>query len=143
MCWIQNTAPKDPGPILGRIDWFVNVYKVGVRGFSKRTMPCHRCNGNGKIIDPTEVPDVIEGHKLSRRIKCPDCAGSGDADLEKIEELYNEYVAKQSKEIEDYQRRKDLYDDAVQKVRSLGLTKEQLRLIGVTGDWMTRHNGHD
>jgi len=39
--------------------------------------PCIECNGSGRIIDPEAVGDVVEGHKFSRRIDCPDCKGSG------------------------------------------------------------------
>ena len=38
---------------------------------------CLACRGNGRVVAPGERPDVIEGHKLSRRVDCPTCNGTG------------------------------------------------------------------
>lgn len=39
--------------------------------------PCQDCDGSGRILHPDAFNDPVEGHKMSERIYCPMCQGSG------------------------------------------------------------------
>lgn len=44
--------------------------------YAKHEWPCPTCLESGIIVDPDATPDVVEGYKMSRRIKCPTCFGT-------------------------------------------------------------------
>ena len=68
--------------------------------------PCSECSGNGRIVDPSEIPDVIEGHKLSRRISCPLCEGTGEHPLKEAfyQEHYDNMRQKYETELAEWNR---------------------------------------
>jgi excinuclease UvrABC ATPase subunit len=42
---------------------------------------CPKCKGDGKIWDPDDPPDIIEGNKLRNIIQCPECKGKKTGDF--------------------------------------------------------------
>lgn len=72
--------PKKP---YKNLEEFLTSYR-NVDGFLK----CPFCNGGGRVIHPDATPDVIEGHKLSKTIKCPLCMGSKIAESSSYYERY-------------------------------------------------------
>lgn len=63
--------------------------------------PCPECNGDGKVYDPDDPPDPIEGRKLCRIIRCEKCAGTGRDKKECIKKAKEE-VVKYKKSIKDW-----------------------------------------
>lgn len=64
--------------------------------------PCMECNGECRIIDPTEMPDPVEGHKMSTRIKCPKCSGTGKTTRKVLYAEYAKSVQKWKEELKQY-----------------------------------------
>lgn len=59
--------------------------------FDTNFFPClhPECCGNGRIYDPNDQPDPVEGNKMRDRIKCPTCKGSGQTTKKEFLEFYN------------------------------------------------------
>lgn len=88
--------------------------------------PCFYCYGSGRIVDPQEISDVIEGHKLSRRIDCPKCIGTAESTHEVYIKVYLE-------KFDEYQ--KDLiYWNSLRNIwLNLDLTKDDWKAIKLFG----------
>lgn len=69
---------------------------------NKNWFPCLSCRGDGIIIDPEEEPDPIEGHKMSRRIKCPRCGGTGKGTKKEIMDEYKKWNNAYKEELKEY-----------------------------------------
>jgi hypothetical protein len=41
------------------------------------TFPCPKCDCKGRIHDPNDQPDPVEGYKMVNKITCPLCSGKG------------------------------------------------------------------
>ncbi|QIG71293.1 putative heat shock domain-containing protein [Rhizobium phage RHph_TM39] len=54
---------------------------------------CQNCHGAGRVVAPGERPDVYEGHKMSRRINCPKCEGTGRATSKMLTSYYAKTVS--------------------------------------------------
>lgn len=90
----------------------------------KKWFPCLKCRGDGIIIDPSEEPDIIEGHKLSRRIKCPKCKGSGIGTRKEIMEEYRKWNNKYKEEMKEYRNDEKLVKNIFNR-----LSKEEVRAL--------------
>jgi hypothetical protein len=66
--------------------------------------PCLECGGRGKIYDPDEPIDPVEGHKFSSRIPCPDCRGSGNMGKPAFTKWYNGETAKWRAELAEFKK---------------------------------------
>jgi len=86
--------------------------------------PCLVCCGNKIIIDPDEVPDIIEGHKLSRRIKCPSCNGSGASTVKVLRQQHK-------KEMDAYRIKFKQWQEKTGRLKKIlkKLTKEELDML--------------
>lgn len=98
-------------------------------GSGELLYPCLTCLGSCRIVDPTEDRDPIEGHKLSRRIPCPNCV-RGESTQEQYKRLYDQ-------EILLWERRRSLFDaafkvyqSAIKKVNKY-LSKEERKALGI------------
>lgn len=45
--------------------------------FKRNEYPCLVCNSFGRVVDPDEQPDPMEGYRNADRIICPECGGGG------------------------------------------------------------------
>ena len=66
--------------------------------------PCRGCNGRGRIVDPMEQPDVIEGDKFSRRIDCPECKGTGRSSEADFKAWYDKEIARQQAKVDEHRK---------------------------------------
>src|SRR3990172_8675458 len=57
------------------------------------TWDCIPCAGSGKIYDPDDPPDCIEGNKLRRVLQCQKCKGSGIGTEKEWQNLYKKEMA--------------------------------------------------
>lgn len=83
----QPRRPKELKNLVAFKQFIIFPYSVDISGF-----PCFLCSGVGIIIDPQEIPDVIEGHKLSKRIKCTKCEGNKTSDSKEFRLEYKRRV---------------------------------------------------
>lgn len=91
--------------------------------------PCFHCWGSARIIDPSERPDVNEGHKLSRRITCPHCVG-GQTTREVYRKVYNEEIARWKKAAALFDRNYKAYR-AAYAIAKQHLTRLQRVILGI------------
>ena len=66
--------------------------------------PCEDCHGQGKIYDPDEPIDPVEGRKFAKRIPCPKCDGTGNEGREKFARKFNEKMKEFKAEVAEYER---------------------------------------
>jgi hypothetical protein len=72
-------------------------------GVPEGTWTCWECRGNKRIVDPNEQPDVVEGHKFSRRIDCPNCQGTGQVPEWRFRKWYLAEMKEWKKKFADWQ----------------------------------------
>lgn len=109
--------PERPGKKGGFVQWYQDFLKrTGLDLYRNMSpYPCWACYASGRIIDPKEKPDVVEGHKLSNRINCPKCSGTGKLsakdyearfrkDLDNWSIAYHIALAERSKQTRAYGR---------------------------------------
>jgi len=87
---------------------------------------CPYCSGLKKIVAPGEERDPIEGHKLSRRIPCPRCQGTGEIPLEDFKKLYRKERETYLKSYRSWKHRQEIYASILKK-----LNNEELKLLGL------------
>lgn len=85
--------------------------------------PCLHCKA-GRIYDPNDPPDIIEGYKLVRRINCPICKGTAKGSKKLFMEMYN-------KELDDWKEKSANYKAAKKRLSELKktLTDDDMQLI--------------
>jgi hypothetical protein len=69
--------------------------------------PCIMCEGKGRIYDPSESPDVIEGYKLVGKVPCPLCKGSAVGEKIHLYIKYREQIGswrREYKKIEEKEK---------------------------------------
>lgn len=88
--------------------------------------PCFYCYGIGRIVDPQEVSDVIEGHKLSRRIDCPKCEGTAESTEKAYIKVYGKIFDEYQKTLIEWSSLRNLW-------LNLDLTEDDWRAIGIFG----------
>jgi len=72
--------------------------------------PCIECRGRCRIIDPCEV------HKLSRRIDCPRCKGTGTGKRSDIVYLWNQHRKEQQERLVEWLETKTALKSALDKL---------------------------
>ena len=122
--WYYNFRDGRPKkPYKNYQEYLVKNFAVTRNGEFK----CGYCNGRGKIIHPDEKPDVIEGHKMSRRILCQICEGTGiSSSDESYRKAYKELLA-------EWKTAKDKWDQQY-KLRISGLaklTEEEIHALSI------------
>lgn len=88
--------------------------------------PCFSCDGTGRIYDPNDPPDPIEGNKLRRRIGCPHCNRTGET----TEDVYRKaWRIERNKHRES----KAKYQEMCNMLSSIEkrLTKEQIEFLNM------------
>lgn len=55
--------------------------------------PCPTCHGSGRVYDPNEQADPIEGHKFCRKIACGECK-EGNVGFKKFREFYRAEISR-------------------------------------------------
>jgi hypothetical protein len=87
---------------------------------------CTECNGSGKIYDPNDPRDPIEGNKLRRVITCTSCKGSGTGLIDEWLSLFKaDKIAEKKKQIQE-KRKSKLVKSALKK-----LTDEEIKALGL------------
>lgn len=81
--------PKELKNLMSFKEYIIFPYRDSIK---KNQYPCFRCFSVGIIIDPNEMPDPVEGHKLSRRIKCIKCNGDKTSSSEEFKLEYKRRV---------------------------------------------------
>jgi hypothetical protein len=66
--------------------------------------PCSNCAGQGKIYDPDEPIDPVEGRKFAKRIACPECRGTGNIGSKRFRKEFKEGRAKWNKKMAEYKK---------------------------------------
>jgi len=67
--------------------------------------PCLVCRGKGWNYDPDDEPDVIEGYKMVRRLKCVACQGTGEGCFEAVNKEWQKKLEEDKKEIAEFNKR--------------------------------------
>ena len=88
--------------------------------------PCIKCEGRGRIYDPDDPRDVIEGNKMRRTISCSMCAGSGVANKKYWKKRYKE-------EKKSFKNRLTLWESYVRHWNSIELTELQWQALNMFG----------
>jgi hypothetical protein len=87
---------------------------------------CIRCEGSGRIYDPKDPRDPIEGNKMRNVISCQICAGSGIGKLSDWKKYWRAdkkfFTAKWKQEAADKARRKQILKK---------LTKSDIDFLGL------------
>ena len=66
--------------------------------------PCLECFGKGRIVHPDEERDPVEGHKMSRRIECSKCNGSGESRQKEFMAYYNKRIKEWKEKLEQWKK---------------------------------------
>jgi hypothetical protein len=67
--------------------------------------PCNICSGLGKLIDPNEIPDVVEGYKFAKRISCQNCFGTGEIGKKRFREIYKFEIEKYRSDLKTFKHK--------------------------------------
>jgi hypothetical protein len=72
--YFQKLWASRPGTFPTWTEWShdTSTYNETRGGFR-----CEACSGGGRVVAPWETPCPVEGHKLSDRIDCDKCQGTG------------------------------------------------------------------
>ena len=85
---------------------------------------CDNCHGHGRVVDPDEYMDPVEGYKFAKRIDCPDCSGEGIVSFDKVYlDSLNQYQARQS-QLKQWEADRALIESALSK-----LTDDEIKAI--------------
>lgn len=86
--------------------------------------PCLVCEGRGNYYDPDDPPDVIEGYKMVRRLKCVACKGTGEGDFESVNKEWEQRVKEDKQKVKDFEVREKQWKKLKKK-----LTEGDLELL--------------
>jgi rubredoxin len=79
--------------------------------------PCILCKGFAWIYDPREKPDPVEGHKLTRRITCPECNGSKNTSKKNfIEKAWRPMIERHKSLVGDWKKNMDMIKSIKKKL---------------------------
>jgi hypothetical protein len=87
---------------------------------------CLRCDGSKRVIADYERPDPVEGHKMSDRVPCPKCGGTGYA----TEKEWREYFKAEQKNHREREKELKKIND-LKKQALAKLTLEERRALGI------------
>lgn len=107
----QPRRPKELKNLTAFKQFIIFPYSVNISGF-----PCLLCSGVGIIIDPQEIPDVIEGHRSSKRIKCTQCEGNKTSNSKEFRSEYKRRIDKWRHDLLIWKILKDDIDDLMYKL---------------------------
>lgn len=116
-----------PSPIGTIDDYRRGVMRHHAREYrvnNPRFFPCSNCEGAEWIYDPNDPPDIIEGNKGRRTIKCPVCKGTGETSRKEFIERFKKAKARQKNLIEKKKAQIRATQAALNK-----LTPEEFQLI--------------
>lgn len=92
--------------------------------FPENRYCCTECQGIGVIVAPGEQSDPIEGHKLSARIRCPECNGERHVSVDVYKEILKEKIL-------EWKKYEPARKEMIKKLKTamLKLTEEEVELI--------------
>lgn len=126
-----RTKPERPYRTLA--DYRAKVIGWGSRRkFFDRTpnaWPCTRCRGDGRIYDPNDPPDPVEGNRHRDVIDCTACNGTGCIGRELFAATYREIISKYLHDKEEYETLVKAKKVAIAKLSDLEL--RALRELGI------------
>lgn len=105
---------------------FVTVMYRHVFTEKKGQWRCDPCGGCGRVVHPDAAPDVYEGHKMSERVQCQYCGGTGIGTERMWREIYRSERASWTERRRKERERRALRESALKK-----LTEEERRALGV------------
>lgn len=86
--WFNDTFKKEYLKSFTSFVSYVSKYHNYGKELEEGKYKCPKCYGSGRIVDPNEEPDVIEGHKFSKRISCDNCSGKGYITGKQLKDIY-------------------------------------------------------
>jgi hypothetical protein len=92
----------------------------GARGI----WPCLACRAKGRIYDPDDPPDPVEGYRHCRTLNCPICKGSGKGSKKECQAVYR-------KAIEDFKAREATYKTLLKARNELSKTLSSLQIEAI------------
>lgn len=93
---------------------------------SPSIVKCLECEGSGRIYDPDDPRDVIEGNKMRRTITCPSCKGLKIGKLSEWKSLW-----KKEKKALEVRNAKEAKEAARRKRILKKLTKADIDFLGL------------
>ncbi len=96
-----------------------------------KLFPCVECGGQGRIYDPNDAPDIIEGNKMRNRIKCPICEGERTMSPKSFRFEYAVWIQEWKDKMVKYKKFQLILKSAKKKIIAAGLTRAEKKAIGL------------
>lgn len=118
--WHFDKRPEKP-------QTWAAYFAEALRMYPKNPWRCTNCHGSGRVVADWEQPDPVEGHKMSERVSCKVCHGTGNIGEAEHKKLWRKKREQQASNVQDWLDRRDARDYIKRHVpadirRCLGLT---------------------